>query len=1562
MEGVSKAPSDLDSGVLSITDEVKPKIDVEEVEKPKPTVESKILTDVDKWYEQRGGVTPQQKLSTFGRIATQKKLQYEQNIQANPEQSEELFNQYQADLDRLADEYGLIKEEDVYTVSEHEIVLYKEQVQDSYNKYLKELAKTSNDDPFISKLGKRLSASSERFLNIPINVLAISETITNAVSEKLRGGESTYWQDRAVYLSNEASKKSQEAQVGEGEIVAAMQTGDVGEAIGNLVLDISEQVPQLLTLWAGNAIGVTNASLGLIGAQVGTEKFVQNKELGIPDWLNAINSLTSAGIEVTFEAIGTVPLIENMNRAIRMRGADVAKREISRALRTPFERAYANVVGAVTPMVRESATEVATELGTQIVDKYSINPDIKIGEGLADIAVSSAVIGKILGSSTEYMTKKTREQVKAAYNEVPEEYTAANKLEATELILKIDEFKEASKGRDKILAARYKEKQSQLEQQLLDVANIQDKAAEIDDQITELDKEIILAEEQELSTEKFEKQQEELIKQREEILEPKPIEEEVREEPLEAPEAIKEEKPIEPIPEEKEAFKKPKIEVKPLEEEIRDGLQEITQEKIEDEKIIEEVKKEVTPKEQFKQDFLSDDVNLTDTYIPGLNMKDKIAAAKNLREGKITEQSKLLEAYLDESFERGALEVITADKKTRTTVPIESILKAEVVEPVVEVPVEEPVKPTVKVPKVEPLTVTEAGKRIRGAEQNIFQQTESEQQKFVQEIVDANKESYDVLTYKEATENAKKYIADKGSIEQAYDDLLEKSKLEDLPTRQVARLSLMDYYSRKAINPNVSIKEQDNAVSKLINIEKAVAREATGAGQASAVLNIWKSKQPEAVLKIELKKIDEYNKRKLGARIDGKTTIREQIGKVAETINEESRKIAGEIIAKDVRYKRYRKKVSLEKRKAPVRKKVTREKIKKEQDYRRERVERYKKEKGKTLQVGILPGLTQEDVEFAGDMLASYVREGFYRVVDMTDKLKNDFKGLGIELTDDQIKEIISQEEEGVKLETILRKREAKEVIPTTAKELGIKIDDIVKKHWEERDALGRTLADKFIEEAGLTTLEANELSNIVLEEYGKQIKKKSQDELTKLLGRSVLPKQRTKRKTVIDKIFDASNLGALDTSFYSELFGEYFGLQKITPEQSKKILQLADSLQKLKGKGILETDVARELASYIYELYPKSKTSEFVNLWMDMVYASLLSGVSTSVLNMTSAGSNIILRPVRDLVNISKWIDTVRKHNTKEAKAVYNPFGTLVYVPALSGIKFGAKEAVKIYKEGGIGNKYIDQISSDKAFKVSELERGKFGKGKRFRPVKFKIAGKEFDINIFNAYKYSGRNLLAQDRLMYNTIHDIEMASVIADKLVREGLSGKKLRRAVIDAVTGKNIDREILQTTLENDIATYEEVTGKAVTKLDREIRKREIMLDMLELSPEERAEIEQIARSNIFTDDRGGLIAHVAYGIGRLANTNPVTKVVIKPFVPFTKIVGNVTEYMLDHIPLYGQARAHGLGFTSLYKRAVKGDMLTSQMGEKGSKAYYEQMGRAWLGTVSFLTAMMFGLGSD
>jgi len=492
-----------------------------------------------------------------------------------------------------------------------------------------------------------------------------------------------------------------------------------------------------------------------------------------------------------------------------------------------------------------------------------------------------------------------------------------------------------------------------------------------------------------------------------------------------------------------------------------------------------------------------------------------------------------------------------------------------------------------------------------------------------------------------------------------------------------------------------------------------------------------------------------------------------------------------------------------------------------------------------------------------------------------------------------------------------------------------------------------------------LTEAEAQRLEKEILDKFDKEIISRAEKQLVKILGTTKLPTEK-KAKGIVGKMVELVNMGALDEDMYKDLFAEKFNLVKLNDTNKEEILKLANNVQLASGKGWLERDATIRLAKYIFELYPESRSGEVFDTWIAMAYANMLAGPTTSILNMWSAGWNMSTKPIRDIANLSKWLRLV-KDATKGQGDIYNPFGEMFYSPMLRGSQMGIDQAKEVYINGDLNNKYVEDIAKKNQFKVTQLERDKYGKAKRFKPVNVKIGNKTVDLNLFNAYKYSGRNLAAQDKFMLSTSYEVELAHILRDKLKSKDLTGKRLTNEVMSILKGEHIDMEELNANLEAEALLYHQMTGEWMTDLQRKIRKREMMLDQLPITPEEKEEAERLARSNIFTDDRSGVIATLANGIGAVANKNYAVGLIIKPFIPFTKVVGNVAEYMLDHVPFYGFMRANGLSI-SYMKKLIDSEAETAQMGERGSRAYYEQMGRAWLGTMAFLgTAMMF-LGRD
>jgi hypothetical protein len=153
--------------------------------------------------------------------------------------------------------------------------------------------------------------------------------------------------------------------------------------------------------------------------------------------------------------------------------------------------------------------------------------------------------------------------------------------------------------------------------------------------------------------------------------------------------------------------------------------------------------------------------------------------------------------------------------------------------------------------------------------------------------------------------------------------------------------------------------------------------------------------------------------------------------------------------------------------------------------------------------------------------------------------------------------------------------------------------------------------------------------------------------------------------------------------------------------------------------------------------MYPQERLAEIFDTWIAMAYSNMLMGFSTSALNLWSAGTNMGLKPFRDITNLSKWMKEIRKGKNADG---YNPFGEMVYAPMIRGIAYGAKEAKEVYINGDLNNKYIENVTKKSKFNVTPLERNKYGETKRFKPFYMNVAGHNIDFNIFNAYKYAGR------------------------------------------------------------------------------------------------------------------------------------------------------------------------------------------------------------------------------
>lgn len=877
-------------------------------------------------------------------------------------------------------------------------------------------------------------------------------------------------------------------------------------------------------------------------------------------------------------------------------------------------------------------------------------------------------------------------------------------------------------------------------------------------------------------------------------------------------------------------------------------------------------------------------------------------------------------------------------------------------------PAVEPVQPEAEIqpPPTTPVTpdAIESEKpetKQRGFEKRTLETAEGDASKeTVSRISKENPSYYEVMNKGGAVEKAREKISEKGGFDEYYDTLIEdKTITSELPQRQVERQLALFHYGFELDNATKSGDTvlADKIYKKLTKLEKIISKDATSAGQASAMLSIWKALRPDGTLEFIKRKVSNENKEKLSRVMSDGETLGDKLSEIREVMNKQSEQIANQIADSENLKKEIEKlKVKLsekssEKRTATEKGKSIAKKIRS-----------LKSNNFAFSQVVPISAVIDPSLE----IVAVAVENGA-KLIDAIDaglkyiKATDWYKGLN-----DSDK---GKFEEKYKSNLISESESVEKEVKSELVELEETVRDIVKKHWSDKSVIGESIAEKLVSKAGLSQSEAESLSKSIINEFNNQINSVAQKEMTKIMGTSMVPFDK-ETKSLTKKMIEAINMGALDDSFYTGLFSEKFGLMPdLTLEQSQEIKKLAELIQSQEVGSNLYSDAVVKFATYVESVYPVHKWKNRAQTFIGLNYAFMLSGISTHVLNSAVNAFNILQSPFRNLTNLSKWAKAARKSNDIESFFTLSPIGEIMYGPiaAAKGFEYGKTEAGSVLKSGSFGNKYMEQVTGKENFNVPALEQKRFGDNKFKR---YRLLG--VDVNMYNYAKYVGRALDAADKLAFKTNYEAQIMSIIREKMVDKGLKGKALREAIMDEYLRKNVDINKVNAKLENEVANFERISGEKLTESKKEIRLREIMLDELDLTVEEKSDAETLANSNVFKDKRNGLIGRVGMLISNVANYNTATQLAIKPFIPFTEVIANVTEYMLDGVPIYGQMRANGLSMTGLINKGYKlfgGEGFeTSQMGKVGDRVYYEQMGRAWWGTSLTVLAAALFVGTD
>jgi len=648
---------------------------------------------------------------------------------------------------------------------------------------------------------------------------------------------------------------------------------------------------------------------------------------------------------------------------------------------------------------------------------------------------------------------------------------------------------------------------------------------------------------------------------------------------------------------------------------------------------------------------------------------------------------------------------------------------------------------------------------------------------------------------------------------------------------------------------------KDYYLDRTIETAKFVTEKlATESGQMIQAFSLYSRLTPEAQLRDAIQDREIQAKKKKERR---KPDV-DNIGNKFQKVNEEA---VSEVI-KEKEIENSVNKIDSERtKKAKI-------KIEKAKQTRQNLINKYKNDKGKNLYSTV--GLTKEGIEFVGEVAKTYIDEGIANLDILAEKIYNHLKEVsGKDVTDDIKKQVKDIAEKNINKSDI-------KLIGGELKSRKLKINEIVKKHYTEVDKIKKTLADKLVEQAGLSGEEAKELSTKVQEAFDRIANKKKRDILYhekarfERIQKGLQGSNKVESKTLQSEMIRYSNMGAFKNSEMLDMIAEKLGLGKLNSEQIDKINELADKIQKA-PEGSPKNDAIEDLLAYRANL----KGTDWADVAQGMWYANVLSGSSTHKKNIVSTFFNAMSEIGVEVVKNPKDI----------------PF---LFVGGAMGLK------------KGIVSSFHTILTGRSPIHISKVETPNVLERKRFMGGAFNPA---------NWMKYVTRLMVAEDVLQFQGLKEARAYQLAIKEARAEG------NTSVFSKKTWDRVN-ELLLNTPDRLAEAKAQVKEEGLDSYEALRRIHEIMESSRPIKMTEDAY--GFAAHGTFNHETEGTLGALSTAIASALNI-PMGKAGT-PFryaIPFTRIITNVVNTGLDYTPVGAIRAARGVrGFESFKDNHVIG----------------------------------------
>ncbi|MGI4873238.1 MAG: hypothetical protein ACRYFX_18915 [Janthinobacterium lividum] len=428
---------------------------------------------------------------------------------------------------------------------------------------------------------------------------------------------------------------------------------------------------------------------------------------------------------------------------------------------------------------------------------------------------------------------------------------------------------------------------------------------------------------------------------------------------------------------------------------------------------------------------------------------------------------------------------------------------------------------------------------------------------------------------------------------------------------------------------------------------------------------------------------------------------------------------------------------------------------------------------------------------------------------------------------------------------------------------LGTTLDKIARDHLADHAAVGKSLAQQFVEGAGLSPADAKNYADAIEAEFARRIKGAQQRRLDELTKRAATTPTKRASQTDLDKTRELFTLSPTDDAAILDHLKRVNDLPELTVADVAELRKLAGAIQDA-PEGFQKDAAVGELLKRQAQIKGISWLDKAGATW----YANILFALKTHGVN--------IFANTGQLVGESS-VSTIHGliPGSKAFKGRY-AFGH--YVGLAKGLLRGGREAASVLATGR-------EVANEpgKYDIPGVLEHYTFAGGKW---------------NPYNYGKYVGRALRGMDVLFSTGLKEMrayEMATMdaLADK--KNGIPTPDVWAAVAEKLF--NTKQRIADAEAQ---AKAEGLTGNDLKRRIFELAEQSRPIKLVEDSRE-------YGTRAVFNGDPKGASATIAHGVAYIADNVSIGGVKpLKLVVPFTRVVSSVANAYMDYTPI-GAVRA-------------------------------------------------------